>query len=236
MKKKALIAIVIVVAIASIAYIMYTGGGALPSQPLVYEDLTTYNHNGEPSGSTPYLSMIGNDTIQITDMPRLATCYFQRPINIVLNDFTMEFNVTASELQGNTGDNDSSGGFMAVMFAKNLTTTNNYLSQIKNDGLLFTFREWTGYQYETYYLLQIRSRSSGQWKEYIGALNTNYHIMISRVGTEATMKIYQNNNLVATKTITDTTEINYFLPMCGRGGGGADLMQASGFVSQFAFT
>ncbi len=244
-KKIKILAIIAIIAIAGTAYAyLYTDIPDVvnppPEQP--YENLALYTHDGEPTGSPPYMALLSNHTIQISNMPRIAECYFQKAMPIGSNDFTLEFYINATELEKNptlTGV----GGTLTLLFTNHSDTTNSQISQLNGDGLQFTFREYTNETDSTYYLIQIRSRmgtTTLYWQEMYGQLNTIYKIQISRTaGAErnVAMKVFDiGNNLLGTRTIKDNTVINYFLPMCGRGGGGADNLQSSGFAYNFLFS
>jgi len=244
-KKIKILAVIVIIAVAGGAYAYLNTDlddiiNPPPASP--YEDLTTYIHDGEPIGSPPYMALLSNHTIQISNMPRIAECYFQKAMPIGSDDFTLEFYINATELEKNptlTGV----GGTLTMLFTNDSGTTNSQISQLNDDGIQFTFREYTNETDYTYYLIQIRSRmgtTTDYWQEMWGQLNTIYKIQISRtagVERNVAMKVFDiGNNLLGTRTIKDDTVINYFLPMCGRGGGGADNLQSSGFAYNFLFS
>jgi hypothetical protein len=137
-----------------------------------------------------------------------------------------------------------------VMFAHNKTTTDMYKAAVGVDGIEITLRVYkenysTPPTIKTHYLLQVRSKGTGilnggtgadYWREYAAALNTVYDVHLSRNSDgQCTFIIsLHGGSTVFTRTFIDNRDIQYFIPMCGRGGwGGAVTMASSGTVYNF---
>lgn len=200
---------------------------------LLYENFSPPNYS--ESDPLNYMSLPNNNTIQVTDMPRIADCYFQKATPIGSNNFILNFTITATSLQNNPV-NDNSGGALTMMFTNLIGTTDYQKSVANNDGLTLSLREYTTSTGVISYIFQLKRPGSTNWGYNGALLNTVYNITIARVGTTVTITISSGGVQLWSASINDTTVINYFVPMCGRGDSWYPTLTATGTTSNYTLT
>jgi len=229
-KKVASYVLVPYLAVVLLSGAVFISGNVITPPPN-YENIGAYTESDSPG----YLGLIDDYTISITNMPRSSISYFQGIKYIGTADFTLKFTLFVSAAQ-NATQNNYPGGQFAVLLTRNQSTTNHAIALTKYDGIAFIFREYTHPTLGIIYLMQVASDSvsSTVYKEAVFHLNTEYAITIARTNGVVSFKV-DGQEVSPSITITDDTDINYFVPLCGRGHSGST-PTITGTVWNFAFS
>lgn len=192
-------------------------------QSVVYEDFSTYTHL--PSGDT-YLSLTPTKySIKTTNMPLTATSNIRKAAPIGHGDFTLDFLFNATSLTYSTSA-DTNGGQFSFLFANSASVTDWQKSKTAKDGIILTVCEYTEADGTVHYYMPLQSWTQTTVPtQFQPTLNTSYNVILTRVGTTVTAKIYNaSGTLLNTMTTTDlssttglNTDIQYFVAMCGGG-------------------
>jgi hypothetical protein len=223
-----------------------------------FEDFSTYTEGGDTGN---YQSILNLYSIAVANMPRISGAYFQKAKPIGYADFTLHFTLNPSQLEQSGNPSLPVGGTLSMMLPNSATTTTNTLASSRNDGIVFSCRAYYGSATQTLYM-QIRTESdpATSHREITITLDHTYDITITRTwdsirnGGVITMDVLDNGVHVPSFTggtptfsldplvdptfnsVLDNTNIQFFIPSCGRGGGGNDALMSSGVFSNYEFT
>ncbi len=228
---------------------------------------TPYVYNSEPDcvPTTTYLDLteyeesdyegiydVNSNRIKINSAKRSDDSYLRKAIPIGTGYFKLEFDFIAEdpfdqgEIPIPEGNSGTIGGNIGLAFVSSSTTTTIATMMSANDGLYFTFRDWTSNDNEEQPIHHWYGRIDGKTNTEVEdnkeemelELNTQYHVSIERTGTIATLKLYsmpynEGDAPLFIKEVTDTTNIQYFLPqICRDSNTGGDKV-GSGTFSNF---
>jgi hypothetical protein len=216
------------------------------------EDFMSYNWY-----PVTYLSRTTTQ-ITATGMPRFAECYSQKAQpSIGTNAFTIEFDIIATQLDFpdtvGTISSPTYGGNLCTLFENLETVHSQSQSQSSKTGVAFRFCSLcTGvglYSYGVQFRDRTANPPTGHWFDYnnIG-LNVVYHVVIQRTSLSATngwtISMYTGwDGTTGTPVSTFPRQINsgaadiqYVLPMVGRGDSIEGAKQGSGSVSNMKIT
>ncbi len=197
-----------------------------------YEDLSTYV---EGDDSSDYLTLVGNNAVRATAMPRDAASYLQKSRPIGNGDFTLEYDFTATT-PFDSNEEGSVGGTIGIGILssnENIKTWQDVIDS--SSGIVISLRAYTQ-DSVNYWLLQCKSYDTDTYNEFWAALNTEYHIKLSRISGNLRFQIYNGETIVRDWSTTDGTNIQYYIPLSGRDGLGAETMVASGVVENIKFS